>query len=83
MLTSSQGTHVKDTTDLLKVQPPGSNRLFIVVCVEQLAETSPFTSFENIRLDRGHSPTVQSLVNKSSGAGSTHVSSRPIASGTD
>ena len=29
----SEGTHEEDTTDILEIQPPASDHLFVVVCM--------------------------------------------------
>ena len=52
----SGGTHVKGTKDPIKVQPPGSNRFFIVFCMIASRDQIPFTPFDDVPLNLGHSP---------------------------
>ena len=47
-----RGTHVEDMMNVLKIQPPGSDRTFVPVCMEKLAETTPFTMFDDVLFDR-------------------------------
>ena len=84
----SKGTHVVDATNLIEIQPPCSNQLFMILCADKLADDRPFTSLDDVCLDRSYGPTVGGLVSttKSSGVyitGSAHVSNRSIASIVD
>ena len=45
-LHSSEKTHVKDLKDLVEVQPPGGNCLFVVLRVEASRDHTPFVPLE-------------------------------------
>ena len=82
----SDGTHVKNVKNTVKLQPPGSDCLFIILRVVMSRDRVPFTSLNNVPLDLVHSSTIQSLVRKSHGvriADSTYVVNLSIASRTD
>ena len=72
--------------DLIEVQPPGRNRLLIVLCVERPRDRISFTPpLDDVLLDLGHRSMIGRLVGERPGvyiAGSTHVVNRPIASNT-
>ena len=42
--------------NLVEVQPPGSNRLFVVLGVIPSGDRIPFTPFDNVHSDLVHSP---------------------------
>ena len=39
--------------NLVEIQPPGSDRLFVVLCAEELTENILFASLDDVVLDRG------------------------------
>jgi len=64
---------VEDPTE---VQPPGSNFLPIILCMEKLRGCISCTLLDDIPLDLGHSPVVESLVSELSRVcitSSTHI----------
>ena len=72
--------------DSVEVQLPGSDRLFIVLRMEEPSDHISLTPLDDILLDFGHCPTIENLVSGFPGAliaGSTHVVNCPIASNTD
>lgn len=72
--------------NLIEIQCPGGDCLFVVLRVVIPRKRMPFAPFDDITLDLGHSPAVEGLVYKSSNmcaASSTHVASDPTASRTD
>ena len=82
----SDGTHIEDEKDPVEVQPPGCDRLFIVLRVEKSRDRISFAPLDDIPLDLSHSPAIASLVSelpKVHIPGSTHVVNSPIASNTD
>ena len=82
----SDGTHVKDMKDPVEIQPPGRDRLLVVLCVEHPGDPISFTPLHNVPLDLSHSSAIWSIVSESPGvciAGPTHVVNCPIASNTD
>ena len=50
-------THVKDIKNTVELQPPGSNRLFIVLRVIASGDRVPFTPFDGILLDLSNGPS--------------------------
>ena len=72
----------------VEVQPPGRDRLLVVLRVEHPREPISLAPLDDVLLDLGHSPTIESLVGESPdvripGPDSTHVVNCPIASNTD
>lgn len=53
------GTHGEDTTNPIKIQLPTSDRIFIVLRVEELANKGPFTSLDDVLLDHSRSAMVE------------------------
>ena len=77
-----EGMHVKDMTDLIETQPPGSDRHFIFFDVKTSRDRVPFAPLDNVLLDFRHSPAIEDLMSKLSRmhfTGSTHVTNRSIA----
>ena len=71
--------------DPVEVGPPGNNRLFIVLRVEEPRDSVSFTPLDDLPLNLGHSSAIESLVSESPkvyAAGSTHVVNCSIASST-
>ena len=62
--TSGEGTHVKDTTNFVELQPPGSNRIAVVLRMEGSRERIPFASFDYVTLDPSHDPAIERLINQ-------------------
>jgi len=72
--------------DPVQVQPPGRDRLFVVLRVERPRKPISLTPLDDVLLYIGHGPAIWNLVSEWSGvciAGSTHVVNCPIASNTD
>ena len=68
--------------DPIEVQPPGSDRLFIVLCMNKSGETIPSGLLHDPLLDLRHCPAIGSVVSGSCTtciAGSTHLVSCSIA----
>ena len=66
----------------IEVQPPGSDRLLLALCMVTSRDRIPFTPLDNVPLDLVHSPTIESSVNESHGvciASSTYVVNCSIA----
>ena len=49
-------THIKDVNSSVEVQPPGSNRLFIVLRMITSRDRIPFTPLDYVPLDLLRSP---------------------------
>lgn len=45
-LCSNDGTHANDLKNLVGVQLPGGDRLFVVLCMKVLIDRIPFTPFD-------------------------------------
>ena len=83
---TSERTDLKDVTDLIELQLPGSDRLFVIPRSELSGERVPLASLDDIPLDIGHHPAIEGLVSKSTNVcvtSSTHVVNRSIALRTD
>jgi len=57
----NDGTYVKDVKDPVEVQPPGGDRLFIGLGVEESRERVPFTPLDGLALNICHSPVIESI----------------------
>ena len=72
--------------DPVEVQPPGGDRLFIVLCVEKPRGHIPFALLNDLPLDLCHSPAIGSMASqlctKRVSAGFTDVVNCSIASKT-
>jgi hypothetical protein len=82
----SERTHVKDMKNPVEIQPPGIDRLVVVLLVETSRDHISFTPLHDVLLDLGHSSAVKSFVGGSSDiatAGSTHIVNCSIAPRTD
>ena len=82
----SGGTHVEHMKDLVEFQPPGDNCHFIVLRVEISRDYVPFTPLDDVPLNLGHNPAIESPISASPGmsiTGPTHVLNCSIASNTD
>ena len=60
-LRKNEGTHVEDTTNLVKIRFPSSDRIFIV-CIEGSEERIPFSTLDDTPLDFGHGAAIEILV---------------------
>ena len=69
-LHSNNRTHVKDPKNLVEVQPPGGNRLFVVPDVETSRDRVPSPPLDYLPVNICHNPAVESIVN----GGSRHMS---------
>lgn len=72
--------------DSVELQPPGGDRILVGLRVEESRDSVPFTPLDDLPLDLGHSPAIETLVREwPSGciAGQTHMVNCPIASNTD
>ena len=82
----SERTHVKDMEDPVEVQLPGGDHFFIVLRVEVSRDDVSFTPLDDVLLNLGHGPLVESLVSEPPSVwiiGSTYVVNCSIASNTD
>ena len=76
VLYGSDGTHVKDVKGPVEVQPPGGDRLFVALRMEKSTNLISFTPLDDVSLDLGHSPAIESFVSRPPNVwtdGSTHV----------
>ena len=48
--------------DPIEVQPPGRDRLLIVLGVEESRDRISFTPLDDVPLDLGHSPAIEESV---------------------
>ena len=62
--TSDEGTHIKDTANFVELQPPGSDRIAVVLQMEGSREYIPSASFDYVTLDPSHDPAIERLVNE-------------------
>ena len=72
--------------NLVQVQPPGSDRLIVVLLVETSRDRISFTPLDDVPLDLGYSPAIESSVSKSpclSVTGSAYIVNCAIALRTD
>jgi hypothetical protein len=72
--------------DPIEVQPPGSGRFFIILCMNESGESIPSGLLDDHLLDLRHGPAIGSVVSElciKRITGSTHVVSCSIASHTD
>jgi hypothetical protein len=79
-------THVKDVKNLDEVQPPGIDRVVVVLLVKTSRDRISFTPLHDVPLDLCYSPAIESLVGGSSDigiAGSTHITYCSTALRTD
>jgi len=53
-------THIEDMKDPVEVQLPGSDRLLIILRVEKSRDRISLAPLDNVSLDLGHSPEVES-----------------------
>ena len=49
--------------DPIEIQPPGCDRLFVVLSVEHSGGPISFTLLDDVALDLGHGPVIENLVN--------------------
>lgn len=69
-------THVKDMKDPVEVQPPGGDRVFIALCVENARNWVPLGVFDDLFLYLRHGPTIKCVFGQPSKprtGGSTYV----------
>ena len=69
----------------VEVRPPASDRIFIVLGVEESRDHVSLTPLDHLRLDLSHGPAIERSVSESPGisaAGPTNVVSCLIASDT-
>jgi len=50
--------YVKDTKDPIEVQPPGGDRLFIILCVDKSRDHVPFTLLDDLPLNLHDGPAA-------------------------
>ena len=84
--TSGERTHVKDTTNFIELQHPGSDRIAVVLRTEGSGEHIPFASFDYVTPDPIHDSAIERLVSGPSGVyvdSLTHIVNCSIASRTD
>ena len=62
----SDGTHVKDLKNLIQVQPPGGDRLFIFLCIEIARGRIPFNPLGDLLLNICYDPAVESILSSGS-----------------
>jgi len=55
----SDRTHLEDLKDLVEVQPPGSNHLFVVIPVEKSRDRIPFTPLDELLVNIYHGPVIE------------------------
>ena len=70
----------------IELLPPGGNRIFVVLRMEDSRDRVPFTLLNDLPLDLGHSSVIEASVNELFGgriARPTHVVSFPMAPSTD
>ena len=82
----SERTHVEDMNNPVEVQPPGGNRLIVVLLVETSRDRISFTPLDDVLLDLGHNTAIEGFVSKSTDAGiagSTHFVNCSIVLRTD
>jgi len=63
---SNDRTHIKHLKDILEVQPPAGNRLFIFLRVEMPTDHVPFTPLAELPLDIRYGPAIESITMKDS-----------------
>jgi hypothetical protein len=51
--------------DPVEVQPPGGDRIFIILRVEKSREQIPFALLDDLPLDLRHGPAIESMVSQS------------------
>ena len=79
-------TYVEDVEDSIEVPVPPRNRIFVRLGVETPRDRMSFTLFDDLLLDLGHGPTIETIVSGLLDAGiadSTYVVSCSIAPNTD
>ena len=55
-------THLKDMKDSIEIRPPGGNRGFILLRVENARDRISFVRFGDAPLDLCHGPVVEGVV---------------------
>ena len=83
---TSDKTHIENMKNPVQVQLPGTDCLAVALLAKMSRDRISFTALDNMPLDLGHSPTVESLVRKPSRkavAGSTCIVNCSIALRTD
>jgi hypothetical protein len=58
---SSDRTYVQGLKNVFEVQPPGGNRLFIILHVALLRDRIPFTPLDQLPPDICHCPAIESV----------------------
>jgi hypothetical protein len=78
-------THGEDLKDIVEVQLPGGDRLFVVLHVEVSRDYIPFTPLDELLVNVCHGPTIEYFSGRSEAdvVGSTHNFNRFIAPYTD
>ena len=56
--------HLKDTTNPIEIQLPGSNCFIIFHLVKGSEQYAPFTLFDDMLLDLAHGAVIENLVNR-------------------
>ena len=57
-------THLKDMKDSIEIRPPGSNRGFILLGVENARDRISSVRLDGASLDLCHDPAIESVVSK-------------------
>ena len=61
-LCSNDRTHVGDPKNLVETQPPGADRLLVVLRVESSGDPAPFVPLDELSLDIRHGPGVENTL---------------------
>ena len=79
-------THIEGVKDPVEILPPTRNHIFVPLRVEGSRDRTSFTLVDDLPLDLGHSPAIETLVSEplsGRAAGSTYVVSCWIAPSPD
>ena len=57
-------THLKDMKDSIEIRPPGSDRGFILLRVENTRDKISFFRFDGALLDLCNGPAIEGMVSK-------------------
>ena len=71
--------------DLVEAHPPGTDRLSVIVSMEEPSDDILFAPLDYLPLNLGSGPVIEISVSRSPGmciAGPTHADNCPIASNT-
>ena len=79
-------TYIEDVKDPIEVQLPGSDRLFVVLCVKESRDRISFTLLDDLPLNLADSPVIERSVGRPLDVCmvvAAHVVNRSIAPRTD